>query len=97
MINLAAFILAQYGQIVADNGDGTYEYERITADEIKDYLGDPSVVFKVDEEDNASLFLEILEVSGVWSPPKVVEDLVSNGEIEDDELKNSVSSNTASE
>ena len=86
MAELVAFILSQYGRVVEDNGDGTYEYEPITKQDILNNL-DAKAVATVDE-DGTSLFLEILEVSGVWQPDRVAEDLKENAEIDEEELKN---------
>jgi hypothetical protein len=87
MAELVSYILAQTGRITADLGGGKYDYEPISPDDIIDRL-DPSAIFNPDPEDGSSIFFEILEVSGLWTPQQVEDDLSKNDEISDDDLKN---------
>lgn len=95
MVDLSAYILSQYGTIKEDRGDGLYEYEPVTMDDIIDNM-DAGAITRIDEADGQSLFFEILEVSGVWKPSTVAEDLAANNEIDEEELKNSTCASTGS-
>lgn len=85
---LCAFILSQKGQIVGKHPDGTYDYEEVSIDDIAERLDPTMLMDVVEEKSGKSIFFEILEVSGLWHPEVVADNMADNKEIEDDELKN---------
>jgi hypothetical protein len=73
IINLAVFILTQYGRIIDEGGDGTYVYQPITEEQIFHSL-DPGVIFDVDS-DGTPYLLEIFEIAGLWDAKKISDKL----------------------
>lgn len=99
MVDLALYIMTQHGRIVGVQDDGTYLCKHVTREEIIDLL-DPRAILKIDKENDSiytSLFMEILEISGVWMPDEIQNQLEKEGEeVEDDGLKNLVEQNNES-
>jgi hypothetical protein len=87
LVEIAAYILAQHGRIVARHEDGTYEYEPVSSDAIIDRL-DPHAM-QITTEEGKSVFLEIIEVAGIFDSDAIRDSLEESNELEDDELKNS--------
>lgn len=84
MTDLVIFILSQHGRIVGLDDNGTFMCKRVTKEDIIDHL-DPRAVSKIGEDDGQSLFMEILEISGVYVPDEAKASLVAAGEVEADE------------
>lgn len=84
---LLTFLLTQFGRIVGVNGSGDFELEEISEDDVIDLL-DPNAIFNVDPVDGKSIFMDILEVTGLYDPTKAAAKLTESGEVKEEELKN---------
>jgi hypothetical protein len=93
VVDVCTFILSQYGRITVDNGDGTYEYEPVTQEELMDCLDNGGNIFMEPDENGVPLLMEVFSLSGVYS---VDEALASQEVGVEDEPKNSPSKKGAS-
>lgn len=82
VVDICTFILSQYGRIIKDNGDGTYEYEGITQEELLDCLDNSGNIFMEPDENGVPLLMEVFSMSGVYSMDEAIsaqEDGVDDG------------------
>jgi hypothetical protein len=84
---LLIFLLTQFGRIVGVNGNGEYDLEDVSEDEIIELL-DPGALFTIDDADGKSTFLDVLEITGLYDPTKAAKASIEDGTLQEEDLKN---------
>lgn len=89
IMQLVAYILSCGGEIVGKEQTGAWILAEISPEVILDYLEPSSLTEPF--EDGMSMFMEVLDVAGLFNLDRVEEDMAKNKEVTDDDLKNSPS------
>lgn len=85
---ITAFVLSRHGRVTGKTALGEYEVEQVSEEQVLAQMPFGFTNMLADEETKSQVFDEVLTVSTLFNPELVARELLDDGEVEDDEVKN---------